>query len=362
MWRQPKPIVLETVSYTYGDDLISQAREGNSCFYHYDGLGSARTLSDSAGSISDAYDYEAFGEVLNRTGVTENSYMFAGEQFDSSLNQYYLRARYYDQGIGRFISMDTWGGNYTNPITLNKYLYAYSDPASFVDPSGYVGIASMMQTAGIIGTLTTLANIGVTGYTMHSAGSSQGQGGASANRPNAVVISGGYSFGSRGAMGEFGGDVVVDLRTGKAWLYGTVGAGLSPISVFRNFRSSGRTSSAGLIWNFGSPEQWSGLSVGASWPSRVFLRLARYGAFNSGQMAYTIRELARHEKNQRWNNVSVNFAQSTSGPSALRLSLRSNSFSSSVSWGSSPIEIPAAQYLSRARAYVNNFTSAINDF
>lgn len=92
----------KTVSYTYGDDLISQTRNGNTNTYHYDGLGSTRALSDVTGAITDSYHYEAFGEVLSVTGATENTYLFAGEQFDSNLDQYYLRARYYDQGIGRF--------------------------------------------------------------------------------------------------------------------------------------------------------------------------------------------------------------------------------------------------------------------
>jgi len=90
------------VSYSYGHDLVSQDRGGNEFFYHYDGLGSTRALSDASGSLTDTYDYEAFGEVLDQTGDTVNSYLFTGEQFDVGLGQYYLRARYYDQGVGRF--------------------------------------------------------------------------------------------------------------------------------------------------------------------------------------------------------------------------------------------------------------------
>lgn len=33
--------------------------------------------------------------------------------------------------------MDTWIGKIENPISLNKYLYAHSDPATFTDPSGF---------------------------------------------------------------------------------------------------------------------------------------------------------------------------------------------------------------------------------
>jgi len=115
---------LQQVVYSYGDDLISQNRNGTVAFYHYDGLGSTRRLSNAVGVLTDAYDYEAFGETLNKTGSTENAYLFTGEQLDSSLNQYYLRARYYDQGSGRFTQMDGYQGRMGDPVSLHKYLYA----------------------------------------------------------------------------------------------------------------------------------------------------------------------------------------------------------------------------------------------
>lgn len=130
------------VSYSYGHDLISQNRAGATSFYHYDGLGSTRALSNASGSLTDTYDYEAFGEVLSKTGTTENRYLFTGEQFDGSLNQYYLRARYYDQGVGRFTQMDTWAGRNFDPITLHKYVYGNADPVNYVDPTGNFGLGS----------------------------------------------------------------------------------------------------------------------------------------------------------------------------------------------------------------------------
>ncbi|MBL4827259.1 MAG: RHS repeat-associated core domain-containing protein [Spongiibacteraceae bacterium] len=99
-------------------------------------MGSTRSLSDQAGTITDTYHYEAFGEVLNQTGSTENDYKFTGEQYDEDLNQYYLRARYYYQHSGRFTQQDTWMGNNHDPITLHKYLYANADPVNYIDPTG----------------------------------------------------------------------------------------------------------------------------------------------------------------------------------------------------------------------------------
>ena len=152
----------EIVSYTYGHDLLSQTRDTNTNWYHYDGLGSTRALSDASGSLTDTYDYEAFGEVLNQTGSTENNYLFTGEQFDNTLNKYYLRARYYDQTQGRFTQMDTWMGRSQDPITLHKYLYANADPISYIDPTGNFSLGSFSTANSIRGQMTTMQiNVGL---------------------------------------------------------------------------------------------------------------------------------------------------------------------------------------------------------
>jgi len=134
--------------YTYGDDLLSQQAANDSHFYLYDGLGSTRALTDSSGAVTDSYDYEAFGELLNRMGETDNSYLYTGEQYDPNMGQYYLRARYYNQEVGRFTQMDDFAGFSVSPITLNKYAYANADSANGVDPSGYLTLAGLNISMG----------------------------------------------------------------------------------------------------------------------------------------------------------------------------------------------------------------------
>lgn len=56
-----------TIVYTFGDDLISQDRNGVLHTFHYDGLGSTRALSTVDAVISDEYNYEAFGEQVQTT-------------------------------------------------------------------------------------------------------------------------------------------------------------------------------------------------------------------------------------------------------------------------------------------------------
>lgn len=90
-------------------------------------------------------------------GETLNSYLYAGEQHDENLDNYYLRARYMDPSIGRFTQMDEWYGNSSSPITLNKYLYANANPANGVDPSGYFTISGLMSGLNARAILSTSA-------------------------------------------------------------------------------------------------------------------------------------------------------------------------------------------------------------
>lgn len=130
------------VSYTYGHDLVSQNRNNIIHDYHYDGLGSARFLSDESGTLTDSYDYEAFGKLINKEGNTSNNYLYTGEQYDAETQNYYLRARYFSPSIGSFTQQDTYMGNNQDPISLHKYLYANANPSNMIDPSGRV---SMMK-------------------------------------------------------------------------------------------------------------------------------------------------------------------------------------------------------------------------
>jgi RHS repeat-associated protein len=110
-------------------------------FYGFDGHGSVRFLTSSTGAVTDTYDYDAFGNLVSSTGSTPNNYLFAGEQFDPALGIYYNRARYYDQRIGRFWTMDTWESSVGDPSSLHRYLYGVGDPVNRTDPTGYASIS-----------------------------------------------------------------------------------------------------------------------------------------------------------------------------------------------------------------------------
>ena len=136
-----------TRQYTYGLDLISQRQIiGNdriSSWYLYDGHGSVRGLTDSNGNLTDEYQFDAFGNLINQTGSTLNNYLYAGEQYDFDLNLYYNRARYLDVNRGRFWSQDSFLGHSASPISLHKYQYANTNPINGTDPSGFTTLVDV---------------------------------------------------------------------------------------------------------------------------------------------------------------------------------------------------------------------------
>ena len=66
----------------------------------------------------------------------ENCILYTGQQYDQETGQYYLRARYYNPVIGRFMQEDTYRGD-----GLNLYAYCANNPVMYYDPSGHDGMA-----------------------------------------------------------------------------------------------------------------------------------------------------------------------------------------------------------------------------
>ena len=68
----------------------------------------------------------------------------------------YMRARYYSPEMKRFVNADIIPGKFTNSVTLNRYAYANSNPAMYIDPFGMFGILALIGTIVVIGLCLTL--------------------------------------------------------------------------------------------------------------------------------------------------------------------------------------------------------------
>jgi RHS repeat-associated protein len=163
-----------TRQYTYGLQRISQnlspAVSGNSTwtpsFYVYDGGGSVRQLTKSNGTVTDEYEYDAYGNSFTKSGTTPNNYLYRGEQYDSDLGLYYLRARYYNPATGRFLSRDPEDGKLTDPASLHKYLYANGDPINGIDPRGHAATIETLFTISDISSPVTVRAVVYTGLSV----------------------------------------------------------------------------------------------------------------------------------------------------------------------------------------------------
>ena len=96
------------------------------------------------------------GNPADTSGST--SLLYAGEQFDTDLQQYYLRARFYDPINGRFNRTDPFAGTPHDPQSLHKYHYCHANPVNGIDPSGLeFSFTGAITVASIGMTLTSIA-------------------------------------------------------------------------------------------------------------------------------------------------------------------------------------------------------------
>jgi RHS repeat-associated protein len=114
------------------DEPLAEMRSGTSAFYDADGLGSITSLSSNAGSISNSYSYDAFGNGIGITGSFVNSYRYTARDYDPEIGLQYSRARYYDPTIGRFLNEDPTG--FVDGVDF--YRYVRNNVVNNTDPLG----------------------------------------------------------------------------------------------------------------------------------------------------------------------------------------------------------------------------------
>ena len=145
------------------DDLFSSDAHGN-------------TDAEYSGETTvKKYAYDAYGNAINDNGDDDNPYRYCGESYDEETGLYYLRARYYDTTIGRFMSEDPAQDG------LNWYNYCGNNPVQCVDPSGMyvVTVRDGIYTDYVLPNVNTystgeycdlraLASIGYAGVTWNS--------------------------------------------------------------------------------------------------------------------------------------------------------------------------------------------------
>ncbi len=100
--------------------------------YHLDEQNSTSYVTGAGGEIKSFYEYDAFGAIRRKSEEIKNRILYTGQQYDQETGQYYLRARFYNPVVGRFLQEDVYRGD-----GLNLYAYCGNNPVSYYDPSGY---------------------------------------------------------------------------------------------------------------------------------------------------------------------------------------------------------------------------------
>ena len=121
-------------------------------YYTQNAHGDVVNLTDSTGTVAKSYKYDACGVEQNVDDADDNAFRYCGEYFDAETGTIYLRARYYNPTIGRFISRDSVTGEKTDPLSLNLYTYCHNTPIIGTDPSGHVLVVDdiILITIGVL--------------------------------------------------------------------------------------------------------------------------------------------------------------------------------------------------------------------
>lgn len=118
-----------------------------------------------AGTITDRYNYGAYGEIVQRSGTTANAFLYIGQYgiATDANGLYHMRARHYNPEIKAFINEDDIVGNIEDTQSLNRYAYAEGNPIIYIDPEGhFITIAAGAGIGAIIGAGGSIISQGLT--------------------------------------------------------------------------------------------------------------------------------------------------------------------------------------------------------
>jgi len=181
------------------------------CYVSVDHLGSTRLVTDSAGNVTQRYDYLPFGEEIpaalggrtttmgyeaNPAGAPDGfNPKFTGQVRDVESGLDYFNARYYSPEQGRFVSVDPGnaGSDPSDPQTWNGYAYVGGNPLALTDPSGESWLSWLGIGLDILGALIGDPALGI--------GADLGLSASAAVTTSQVLLTAGSTLAGVGIMG-----------------------------------------------------------------------------------------------------------------------------------------------------------------
>jgi RHS repeat-associated protein len=113
-------------------------------YYFSDHLKTTDIVTDAQGNIKNESDFYPWGGELQFLNNDSNHYKVTAKERDPETGLDYFGARYYSNGLGRFITPD-WAAtpepvpyaDLTDPQSLNQYSYVRNIPTVKADPDGH---------------------------------------------------------------------------------------------------------------------------------------------------------------------------------------------------------------------------------
>jgi RHS repeat-associated protein len=155
----------EADCYIRGTNLVAKynfwnGKKSEYTYYTQNAHGDVVNLTDKDGKVTKSYKYDAFGVEKNIDKNDTNAFRYCGEYYDTESGTIYLRARYYDPAIGRFISRDSFAGKQGDPLSLNRYTYCHNSPLVYIDAEGnFAFLAAVGIGAAIGGLISGVAKV-----------------------------------------------------------------------------------------------------------------------------------------------------------------------------------------------------------
>jgi len=141
------------IYYMFNGRVVAVRDSGTSAvtYLHNDHLGSVSVATDGSQAVVSQQEFYPWGTHRGSGDITQTTLDFTGQRLDGSKLLYY-HARYYDPGLGRFVTADSivpgadalaigsggTGGGPANPQSLNRYSYVDNNPLNHTDPSGHI--------------------------------------------------------------------------------------------------------------------------------------------------------------------------------------------------------------------------------
>ncbi len=137
-------------------------------YQHTDALGSPVAVTNETGAVIERNHYEPYGAIIGNP--TRSGIGYTGHMMDGATGLTYMQQRYYDQSIGRFLSVDPVTANAANGSNVNRYKYAANNPFRFVDPDGRAELPAWFDRLFPPGTLLRVAGEAIAADVVYAQG------------------------------------------------------------------------------------------------------------------------------------------------------------------------------------------------